>query len=170
MLKPKPKKKEAVKKKNPEKSYNAARELFTAIQRLLPKFGIPLDIPNIGGNGFVVRSKKAENHHYTFVMEMELANGTLTYGLQFTKSYPPEPHYAVETAVAFAVEGRFCFSVTLDAGQCGTADAEEVAGDIVQKFTACVMAHLRAMPFVEELRGSIADWAGKTKRRSPLTA
>lgn len=148
--------------------HSPALVLFGAIQRILPKFGVPLDAPDTITQGLVVRSKKSDIHHYIFVMES--VNGILTYSLQFVKSYRPEPDYAIENAVAFAIEGRFCFSITLDAGQCEMADAETIAGDIVQKLTACVMAHLRALPFVEELRGTIAEWASKTKRRSPLTA
>lgn len=166
MLKPKPERKESAKKKNRREAYDPALVLFTAIQRLLPKFGIPLDIPNVCSNGLVVRSEKSESHPYAFMMEA--ANGMLAYGIQFTKSYAPEPHHALENAVAFAVEENFCFSKMLDAGQCGTTDAEEVAGDIVQKFTACVMKRLCAPQFIMELREKITDWVNQTKLKNPL--
>lgn len=142
--------------------------LFTAIRRLLPKFGIRLDIPDVHGKGIVVRSKKSEMHPYALVME--LAEGMLTYGIQYTKSYPPEPHYAVETAVAFAIERLFCFSATLDSAECAATEPEEMAGQIVQRFTACVMACIRAPRLMAEIDSEISAWADEAKRENPLTA
>lgn len=177
MKKPAPAKKLNVQQRRKKKSllkkmgkrpaiYDPTLVLFTAIQRLLPQFGIPLDIPDVCAGGLVVRSKKSERYPYAFIMEA--INGMLTYGIHFTKSYPPDPHYAVETAVAFATEGRFCFSITLNAGECAAIEPTEVAGWIVQKFTACIMACVRASELIAEIESDIDAWTKATKQMDPL--
>lgn len=156
------------KKARQEKPLDPAMNLFTELQRLLPKFGVPLDIPSVCQHGLVVQSKKAKRHDYAFIMES--MDGTLSYRITFAKSHPPEPDYAVETAVAFAIEGRFCFSETLDSHECKAADAETVAGEIIQRFTAAIMAHLRAQHLIQDIESTITAWLGTTQRENPLTA
>ena|SRR3989344_3896099 len=150
-----------------EPEYDPALTIFSRLENFLPKLGIPLCDPVVFQNGCGVESERAGDHHYVF--EMQVRGGTFTYGIRFASSYRPEPEFATKNAVAHANAEHFCFSVTLSSDACRKTDTDSLAGEINQRFTACVLAHAIAPQIVAEIDTLIALRIGKVSRRNPLT-